>query len=316
MLTLSSIIEAAEVLRAVARVTPVHTSTQLNRLVSAEAFLKCENFQRTGAFKFRGAYNALSGLKAQGAVRTVVTLSSGNHGQGIALAASLLGLTAHIVMPRPLSEVKHSAVIGYGGRVWLADDRQSAQQQVDEIVRDQKAAYVHAFNDGAVIAGQGTILLELIREVPSLDVLLAPVGGGGLMSGLCIAGHSLRPRLKLFACEPAGAADARESIRLNRIVSMPDPQTCADGLRTSLGSNTLPILREHLSGLFLVTEEEISRAMQFAFERLKLVIEPSSAVALAPLLRGEPELAGQRIGVVITGGNVDLDSLWNVMPAK
>jgi threonine dehydratase len=314
-LTFSSIVQAAELLRGTAHVTPVTTSEQLARLVAGPVFVKCENFQRTGAFKFRGAYHALSRLKSRGTARTVVTLSSGNHGQGVALAARLLGLKAHVVMPRPLSKVKHAAVVGYGGIVWLTDDRQSADRQVEALRAQEQATYVHAFNDPDVMAGQGTIMLELLDQVESIDVLLGPVGGGGLLSGLCVAGHHVRPSMQIFACEPEGAADAGQSIRSNQIVHMSDPKTIADGLRTSLGCHTVPILREHLAGIFVVTEEEIVGAMRFAFERMKMVIEPSSAVALAPILRAEPELIGKRIGVVLTGGNVDLDTLWNSLRA-
>lgn len=307
--TFAHIAEAADVLRGVAHVTPIMTSRQLDALTSGQVFLKCENFQRTGAFKFRGAYNALAHLKSQGNVRLAATISSGNHGQGLALAAGLTGLSAHIVMPQPVSSLKYEAVVGYGGTVTLADSRPSAEERLQELVRQPGVTYVHAFDDPHVIAGQGTIVLELLAQVSGLDVLLAPVGGGGLLSGLCIAGHHLMPALKVFACEPEGAADARESIRLNQIVPMPNPMTLADGLRTSLGTRTLPILRNHLADVWHVSEAEILRAMQFAYERLKLVVEPSSAVALAPILRREPELIGKRIAVVLTGGNIDLESL-------
>ncbi len=293
-LSFSSITEAAQVLRGVAHVTPVFISRQLDSMVSGKVFLKCENFQRTGAFKFRGAYNALSQLKSLRRTKAVATLSSGNHGQGIALAAHLLGLSAHVVMPKPVSSLKHRAVVGYGGIVWLSENRQTAEEKILEIVMQEHAAYVHAFNDPHVMAGQGTIMLELLDEIEALDVLLAPVGGGGLLSGLCVAGHHLRPTLKVFACEPEGAWDAAESIRLNRIIPMPDPKTMADGLRTSLGSRTLPILREHLAGVFQASEQDILQAMRFAYERLKLVIEPSAAVALVPVLRAEKEPAMDR----------------------
>lgn len=314
--TFSSIAEAAPVLRGVSHITPVTTSRQLDARISGKVFLKCENFQRTGAFKFRGAYNALSRLNSQERTRQVVTISSGNHGQGVALAASLLGLSALVVMPKPVSALKYHAVVGYGGMVTLAENRLLAEETIREVVAEQHATYVHAFNDHHVIAGQGTVMLEFLDQTMSLDALLAPVGGGGLLSGLCVAGHHLQSSLKIFACEPSGAADAEESIRLNRIIPMPNPNTLADGLRTSLGSKTLPILRDHLTGVFHVSEEEILLAMKFAYERLKLVIEPSSAVALAPVLRREPELIGKRVGVVLTGGNVDLDGLWNLLEKK
>ncbi|MCS6291797.1 MAG: pyridoxal-phosphate dependent enzyme, partial [Nitrospira sp.] len=186
--------------------------------------------------------------------------------------------------------------------------RAAAEEALHETLAHEHARQIHAFNDPQVIAGQGTILLELLQQVSNLDVVLGPVGGGGLLSGLCIAAHHLNPRLLLYACEPLGAADAIESLRQNKIVPMTTPCTVADGLRTSLGTRTLPILRRHLTDVFLVSEEEILTAMRFSQEALKLEIEPSSAVALAPLLRREPALVGRRVGVILTGGNVDLDS--------
>ena len=314
--TFRSITEAARVLRGVAHVTPVVTSKQLDAGISGNVFLKCENFQRTGAFKFRGAYHALWQVKSLGITRAVATISSGNHGQGMALAASLLGLSAHVVMPEPLSLPKYHAVVSYGGTVTLTKNRLIAEEKILEVVAQEAAMYVHAFNDPQVIAGQGTVMLEFLDQVKSLDVLLAPVGGGGLLSGLCVAGHYLQPTLKIFACEPYGASDVEESIRLNRIVPMPHPNTLADGLRTSLGSRTLPILRDHLAGVLHVSEEEMLLALRFAYERLKLVIEPSSAVALAPVLRAEAAFFGKRVGVVLTGGNIDLDGLWSALEKK
>ncbi len=303
-LTCDLIRDAAKVLHGVAHITPVFTSRHLSAFVNGRVYLKCENFQRTGSFKFRGAYHALWRLNSTGRARHVTTVSSGNHAQGISHAAALLGLSAHVVMPEPYSYSKYQATVGYGAAVSVAPDRTAAALRAQQIVDEEQAAYVHAFNDPHVMAGQGTIMLELLNQVDELDVLLAPVGGGGLLSGLCVAGHYGRPSLTIFACEPAGALDVEESLRRNRIVSVPRPATIADGLRTSLGDRTLPVLREHLAGVFRVEEEEILRAMRFALERLKMVIEPSSAVALAPVLRAEPALAGQRVGVVLTGGNV------------
>lgn len=306
--TFTSIVEAAALLRGVAEVTPVKTSRQLDMMISGQVFLKCENFQRTGAFKFRGAYHALCRLKSLGAPKAVATISSGNHGQGVALAAALLGLSAHVVMPEPISAFKYRAVVGCRARVWMSENRSSAEEKLQQVLEQESAVYVHAFNDPHVIAGQGTVMLEFLDQIPSLDVVVAPIGGGGLLSGLCIAGHQLQPALKVFACEPEGALDAEESIRQNRIVPMPNPKTVADGLRTSLGSKTLPILRNHLAGVFPVSEAEIVAAMRFAYETLNLVIEPSSAVALAPVLRREKDFIGKRVGVVLTGGNVVADA--------
>lgn len=312
MVSFAHVRAAAETLRGTVHVTPVVSSSQLDAASGARVYLKCENFQRIGAFKFRGAYNAVSRIAARPASRrplTIVTLSSGNHAQGIALACRLKNMPAHIVMHAPVNPMKRAAVIDYGATIYEAADRDQADQLLAERVASLEGHYVHAFNDPAVIAGQGTCALEFLAAVPELDVIMAPIGGGGLLSGSCVAGHALRPSLAIYACEPAGALDALHSVRENRIVPMTNPRTIAEGLRTSLGDLTLPILRAHLTDFFTVEEEEIVQAMRFAFERLKLVIEASSAVALAPLLRRERVLEGKRVGVVMTGGNVDL-SPW------
>ena len=304
------ILRARETLHNVSHITPVKTNAELDALTSASVFLKCETAQRTGSFKFRGAYYAASQVAAQGLGRTVATISSGNHGQGLALAASLLNLSAYVIVPKPYVPKKHRAIVQHGAHVIVIEDRAAAEEALHETLAHEHARQIHAFNDPQVIAGQGTIMLELLQQVSDLDVVLGPVGGGGLLSGLCIAAHHLNPRLLLYACEPLGAADAIESLRQNKIVPMTTPCTVADGLRTSLGTRTLPILRRHLTDVFLVSEEEILTAMRFSQEALKLEIEPSSAVALAPLLRREPALVGRRVGVILTGGNVDLDSFW------
>ena len=302
--------QAVEVLRGVANVTPVISNRTLDGLAQARVFFKCENFQRAGAFKFRGAYYAVARHMAVNPARMFATISSGNHAQGIALACRLLGASAHVVMPNPYSSTKHQAAVDYGATVHVAEDRVCAEVMLGKIVEDTGATIIHPFNDSLVIAGQGTIMVELLEQVSELDVVLAPVGGGGLLSGLCVAAQACRPRIKIFACEPAGALDAVESVRQNRIVPMTFPNTIADGLRTSLGERTLPILRQHLAGFFIVEEREIVEAMRFAYEQLEMVIEPSSAVAVAPLLREESQLRGKRVAVVLTGGNVELSSLW------
>ncbi|MEK6631925.1 MAG: pyridoxal-phosphate dependent enzyme [Nitrospirota bacterium] len=304
------ILRARETLHDVSLITPVKTNVELDALTSATVFLKCETAQRTGSFKFRGAYYAVSQVAAKGLGRTVAAISSGNHGQGLALAASLLNLSAYVIVPKPYVPRKQQAIAQHGAHVTVVENRAAANQALHETIAQENAWQIHAFNDPYVIAGQGTILLELLQQVSNLDVVLGPIGGGGLLSGLCIAAHHLNPRLLLYACEPLGAADAIESLRQNKIVPMTTPYTVADGLRTSLGTRTLPILRRHLTDVFLVSEDEILGAMRFSQETLKLEIEPSSAVALAPLLRREPALVGRRVGVILTGGNVDLDSFW------
>jgi threonine dehydratase len=312
-LALADIQAAAETIKSVAHVTPVLTCRQLNDRAGSTVFLKCETFQRVGAFKFRGAYNAIARLPRDQDGRPIVTLSSGNHAQGVALACRLLGRQAHIVMHGAVNPVKRTAVLEYGATIHEAKDRQEGERMLEEFLANRSGIHVHAFNDPLVIAGQGTAMLEFLSSVPDLDIVLAPIGGGGLLSGTCIAGHGMKAGLRIYACEPTGALDAIHSVRDNRVVPMPDPHTIADGLRTSVGDVTLPILRQHLTGFFTVEEREIVDAMRFAFERLKIVIEPSSAVALAPLLRQEASLRGKRVGVILTGGNVDLSIFFNAL---
>jgi len=304
--TFALIQEAARVLKGIAHVTPIVTSRKLDDVSGASVFLKCENLQRTGAFKFRGAYHAVSHGVATSSHRTFATVSSGNHAQGLALACQLLGGKAHVVMPAGSSAVKRQAVLSYGATVHDAADRAAANEQLERLARELPAVVVHPFNDPLVMAGQGTIMIELLEQVADVDALLAPIGGGGLLAGLCVAADTLRPHLEIYACEPAGALDAKESVARNRIVPMTNPTTIADGLRTSLGDQTLPILRRRLTDFFVVEEWEILDAMRFAWGQLRMVIEPSSAVALAPILRREGELVGKRVGVVLTGGNVDV----------
>ena len=307
--TLSSVERAAELLSGVTALTPVLTNRTLDEVSGTTAFLKCENFQRTGAFKFRGAYHAVARLIESSRTRTFVTISSGNHGQGLALACRILGGSAHVIMPRPFASVKQQAVLDFGATVHEVEGRPRAEVKLREVIEKFDARVIHPFNDPLVIAGQATVMMELLEQVRSLDVVMAPVGGGGLLSGLCIVAEALCPQVKIFACEPAEALDAIHSVKENRVVPMSHPNTMADGLRTSLGDRTLPILHRCLSGFFVVEEREIIQAMRFAYEHLKLVIEPSTAVALAPLLRNETQLKGKRVAVVLSGGNVDLSIL-------
>ena len=306
--TFHDVERAAARLKGIARETPIQTSRQLDAHSHATVFLKCENFQRVGAFKFRGAYNAVAHRPS---AKPVVALSSGNHAQGIALACRLLGKEAHLVMPEPINPIKRAAVQEYGGIVHIPADPQDAESCSRDLVQELQGEWIEAFNDPDVIAGQGTATLELLGHVPDLDVLLGPIGGGGLLSGTCLAAHGLNPGIQVYACEPAGALDALYSVRDNRIVPQEHPRTIAEGLRTSVGTLTLPILREHLAGFFVVEEREILTAMRFIYERMKLVIEPASAVAVAPLLRQDPALQGKRVGVIISGGNVDLSRYFD-----
>ena len=312
VVTYSDVLQAQTILRGVAHCTPVLTSQYLNSKSAARIFLKCENFQRVGAFKFRGAYNAIARMEQTEPPRPVIALSSGNHAQGVALSCRLLGLQAIIVMPAPVNPLKLSAVQGYGATVHQAATREEGDLMAHNLMVQTNGRFVHAFNDPLVIAGQGTATLELLDSYPDLDVILGPVGGGGLLSGTCLTAHGRNPAIKVYACEPAWALDAMCSIQENRIVPPKRRDTIAEGLRTSLGEFTLAILRQHLEGVFVVEEDEIVQAMHVAFERLKIVIEPSSAVALAPVLRGESALQGKRVGVILTGGNIDLLHFYEV----
>lgn len=302
--TFEDVLTARQRLQGVIHHTPVFTSRQLNERSDAQVFLKCENFQRIGAFKIRGAYNAIVNLSPAQKTQPIVTVSSGNHAQGVSLACKLLGLAAHIVMAEPVNLLKRAAVEQYGGIIYSAANRADADALGIKLAKEKNGIFIHPFNAPHVIAGQGTVALELLEAQPDLDILLAPVGGGGLLSGTCLAVQGMQPHCQIYACEPAGALDAKMSVEENRIVPMEDPCTIAEGLRTSLGDLTLKILHKHITRFFIV------EAMRFVFERMKIVIEPSSAVAIVPLLRQEKLLVGKRIGVIITGGNVDLSDFF------
>ena len=314
---LTQIREAAERIRPHAHRTPVLTCAALDLAVGAKVFLKCENFQKVGAFKFRGACNAVFSLGDAEAVRGVATHSSGNHAQALALAARLRGIPAHIVMPGNAPAVKQAGVLGYGGRITLCEPVLAAREStLADVVARTGAAVVHPYNDERVIAGQGTAALELLQEIPDLDVILVPVGGGGLLSGTAIAATELVPGIRVIAGEPEGADDAFRSLAEGRILPSLDPRTIADGLLTALGELTFPVIRDRVERIVTVSEPGIIAAMRFIWERAKLVIEPSSAVPLAVLWERRIDLAGLKVGVILSGGNVDLDRLpWQVPPA-
>ncbi len=311
--SLQDVREAAERIRGQAHLTPVFTCSALDALSGLQLFFKAENLQRTGAFKFRGATNAVLALSPEAAARGVATHSSGNHAAALALAARLRGIPAHIVMPVGAPPNKRAAVAGYGGIIVDCENTLAAREATARRVVEQTGAtFVHPSEDPAVIAGQGTTALELMAQVPDLDAIIAPVGGGGLMSGIATAAES-RPGLRVFGAEPAGADDAFRSKREGRLLPQLDPRTVADGLRTSLGPNTWPIVRDKVDEILRVEEEAIIAATRNSFERLKLVVEPSGAVPLAAVLSGGLGQRGlRRVGVVISGGNADLDRLpWH-----
>jgi threonine dehydratase len=308
-------VEAArERIRSWAHRTPVQTSRTLDAACQGYVWLKCENFQRTGSFKFRGAMNAVAALDPKVRARGVYAHSSGNHAQALALAARLHGVPARIVMPENSNPIKVRATEGYGALVVFCPATHEGRWETAERVgRETGSAFVHPHDDPLVIAGQGTAVCELIEEAPALDLILAPVGGGGLLSGTLIAARHLSPKARVIGCEPAGADDAARSLNEGRRIVDFVPRTIADGLRTPLGENTFDIIRSEVDEITLVTEREIVDAMRFVWQRLKIVIEPSSAVAVAPLLSGSVETAGKRIGVILSGGNVDLTRFFDLM---
>lgn len=306
--SLDSIRAAAERLAGHAHRTPVLTSASLDDRAGASLFFKAENFQRVGAFKFRGAMNAVLALDETAAARGVVAHSSGNHAQALSLAAKLRGIPAYVVMPHTAPEVKVRGVQAYGGQITFCEPTLAARESTQaEVIARTGAHEVHPFNNPDVISGQGTATLELLADVPDLDVVLAPVGGGGLLSGTAIAAKSLKPGIQVFGCEPLNADDAKRSFETGVIQPSPDPVTVADGLRTSLGPLTFEIIRRDVDGIITVTEDEIVAAMRFVWERMKVIIEPSSAVPVAVALSGR--FAGRRVGLILSGGNVDLERL-------
>jgi len=298
---------AAERLRGVAHRTPVVTSRTLDEQTGSAAFLKCENLQRMGAFKFRGAYNRIVQLDAGERRSGVVAFSSGNHAQGVALAARLLGVPATIVMPSDAPAAKVAATRGYGAEIVTYERASMNRAEIAEaIARERCATVVPPYDDPRIIAGQGTTALELIEDSGALDVLLVCLGGGGLLAGCALAATALAPGVAVYGVEPAAGDDWVQSWNRGEIVSIPVPQTIADGQQTQApGSLTWPIVRALCAGVVTVTDDEIRTAMKFAFERLKLVVEPSGACALAALLTGKVDVRGKRVGVTISGGNVD-----------
>jgi threonine dehydratase len=309
-ITLTHIEQAAERIKPYAHRTPVITNESLNQLVSAQVYLKCENMQKVGAFKFRGACNAVYSLNDEEAKHGVCTHSSGNHAQALALAARMRGIPAYIVMPSNAPQVKKDAVAGYGGQITYCEPTQEAREStLAKIAHETGANIVHPYNDERVIAGQGTATLELLDSVPDLDAVIAPIGGGGLISGTSIAAKGLKPNIHVIAAEPEMADDAYRSIKEGRIVPMKDPKTLADGLLTSLGQLTFPIIQQNVEQIVTVSEQGIIDSMKFIWERAKIVIEPSAAVAVAVLWEKKIDLSGLKIGVILSGGNVDLNKL-------
>ena len=303
-------IEARDRIRGFVHRTPILTCKSIDEMIGASLFFKCENFQKAGAFKIRGACNAVFSLPEEEALRGVATHSSGNHAAALALAARWRGVPAYVVMPENAPQVKKTAVAGYGANIFFCKPSLEAREEtLARVVGSTGAAFVHPYNDARVIAGQGTAGLELCEDAPELDVVVAPVGGGGLLSGTSIAVSAVSPRTIVIGAEPEQADDAYRSLRAGRIVPAGNPQTIADGLRTSLGDLTFAVIQKHVQEIVTVTEPGITEAMRTVWERMKIIIEPSAAVPLAALLTKGIDLSGKRVGLIFSGGNLDLDRL-------
>jgi len=290
--------------------TPVLTSTYFNGLTGAELFFKCENFQKAGVFKARGASNAVFSLTEDQAARGVATHSSGNHGLSLSYAAGRRGIPCHVVMPRTAPEAKKQAVRGYGGTITECEPSTSSREEVfAQVVAETGAEFVHPYNDARVIAGQGTCSRELLSQVGGLDAVIAPIGGGGMVSGTCLTLSNIAPDVEIFAAEPKQADDAYRSFKAGHIIADDAPETVADGLKVPLKDLTWHFVSNHVTDILLAEEDEIIDAMYLIWQRMKIVVEPSSAVTLATILKNRDRFAGKRVGVILTGGNVDLKKL-------
>jgi len=294
--------------------TPILTSSFMNELTGAELFFKCENFQKAGAFKVRGASNAVFGLSDEAAKNGVATHSSGNHALSLSYAAGRRGIPCTVVMPRTAPQAKKDAVKGYGGVIVECEPSTTSREATfAEVVAETGAEFVHPYNDIRVITGQATCSLELQEDVRDLDAVVAPIGGGGMISGTCLTLSNLAPTIDIFAAEPAQADDAYRSFKAGHIIADDSPTTVADGLKVPLKENTWHFVSHHVSDIQTASEEEIIAAMKLTWQRMKIVIEPSCAVPLAVILKNPDVYRGKRVGVIITGGNVDLDKLpWKI----
>ena len=294
--------------------TPVLTSSYFNDLVGAEIFFKCENFQKAGAFKVRGASNAVFGLSEEDAKKSVATHSSGNHALSLSYAAGRRGIPCHVVMPRTAPAAKKAAVRGYGGIITECEPSTTSREAVFADVQAMtRANFVHPYNDPRVIAGQGTCSREFMEQTDGLDMMVAPIGGGGMISGTCVTLSTIAPEVQIIAAEPEQADDAFRSFKAGHIIADDAPNTIADGLKVPLKELTWHFVSNHVTDILTASEQEIIDAMKLTWQRMKIVMEPSCAVPLATILKNKENFAGKRIGVIVTGGNVDLDKLpWSM----
>ena len=308
--TFEDVVAAHERIKPHIHLTPVLTSSYLNALTGAELYFKCENFQKAGAFKVRGASNAVFGLSEEMAKKGVATHSSGNHALSLSYAAGRRGIPVTVVMPRTAPEAKKQAVRGYGGKIVECEPSTSSREATfKEVVAETGAEFVHPYNDPRVIAGQATCSLELTGQVDGLDAVIAPIGGGGMVSGTCLTLSTIAPDIEIYAAEPKNADDAYRSFKAGHIIADDAPHTIADGLKVPLKELTWHFVSRHVTDILTATEEEIIDAMKLTWQRMKIVMEPSCAVPLATILKNREVFAGKRVGVIITGGNVDLDKL-------
>ena len=308
--TLDEIRGAAERISPFVHRTPVLSSSAINRMVGCEIVFKCENLQKVGAFKIRGATNAVRCLSEAQIRRGVATHSSGNHAAAVALAAQMRNTKAYTVMPENVPQVKKEAVTGYGADITFCEPALSAREDVlNDIVRETGAEFIHPYDNKHVIEGQATAALELLEEVPELDIVMAPIGGGGLISGTALTVHGLSPRTKVIGIEPAGADDAYRSFKSGTLVPAVAPKSIADGLLASLSERTFNIISRYVADVITVDDDAITQAMRTIWERMKLIVEPSAAVPFAAILSGRVNIADHKVGIILTGGNVDLNRL-------
>ena len=287
--------------------TPIMTCKSINALYGLDLYFKCENFQKIGAFKIRGGMNASLQLTKEQLEKGVATHSSGNHAQALAFAAKMLGIKAYIVMPESSPQVKVNAVRGYGAEVTICASNQAAREStLEAIVERTGATFIHPYDNDEVITGQATCVKEIIDAIPDIEIVVTPVGGGGLLSGTCLGAHFFKPGLKVYAGEPEGAADAVLSIQSGKVEKAPFVNTIADGLMTTLSERTLEIIKAHVADIILVSEDEIKAALRLVYERMKIIIEPSCAVPLAAVLKNTDLFKDKKVGIILTGGNVDL----------
>ncbi len=308
--TFSDIENAHQIVQKHSHRTPVLTSSSINKIVGSELYFKCENFQKVGAFKFRGACNAVFSLSEKDAQKGVATHSSGNHAAALALAAKMRGIAAHIVMPENSPEIKKKAVAGYGANITFCKPTlQARESTLAKVVEKTGATEIHPYNNFSVIAGQGTAAKELIEDFGEFEIIMAPVGGGGLLSGTALSAKYLLPNCKVIAAEPLGANDAFQSFQTKKLVPSKNPNTIADGLLTSLGDKNFAIILDKVDDIVTVTEANIIAAMRMIWERMKIIIEPSSAVPLAAILEGKVDVQNKKVGIILSGGNLDLGKL-------